>query len=185
MSRQFWAETVSWATASGSPVANTTTETILFPNVTIPANYMQDGRLLKVTALGQYSTTATPTGQILLRWGGVAGTLICKTVAVTLGSGVTAAMWSAEIWVQTRSNGSAGTVMGNGIASFGSALTQAVGSATGAGSTTHLSNGGVLTPATATLDLTADTALSLTWVWGTSSANNTVTGLEYIIEAKN
>ncbi len=157
----------------------------MFPNVTIPANYMQDGRLLKLTLLGQYSTTGTPTGQILVRWGGVAGTLICKTVAVTLGSGVTAAMWSAEVWLQTRSNGSAGTIMGNGIAIFGSALTQAVGSATGAGSVTHLSNGGVLTPAVATVDLTADTALAVSWVWGTSSASNTVTGLNYSIEAYN
>src|SRR5258708_3038773 len=185
MSRQYWAETISWATASGSPVANTTTETILFPNVTIPANYMQDGRLLRINLIGQYSTTGTPTGQILVRWGGVAGTLICKTVAVTLGSGVTAALWSADVWLQTRSNGSSGTVMGNGLASYGSALTQAVGSATGAGSTTHLSNGGVLTPGTATLDLTADTALAITWVWGTSSASNTVTGLNYTIESKN
>lgn len=185
MSRQYWEETLTWATSSGTAVANTVTETILFPNITIPANYMQDGRTLKITAIGQYSTTGTPTGQILFRWGGVAGTLIAKTVAVTLGSGVSAAIWSAELWITVRSNGSSGTVMGNGVAIYGSGLTQAVGSATGAGSVTHLSNGGVITPAVATLDLTADTALSITWVWGTSSASNTATGLNYTLEALN
>lgn len=185
MSRQYWSEQIAWATASGTAVANTTTETILFPNVTIPANYMQDGRTIVLHAYGQYSTTGTPTGQILCRWGGVAGTLIAKTVATTLGSGVTAALWECRIELQVRSNGSSGTVMGNGHAHFGSALTQAVGSATGAGSYTNISNGGVLTPAVATLDLTADTALSLTWVWGTASASNTVTGLNYSIDSKN
>ena len=44
MSRQYWSETLSWATADGTAVNTTTTETIIFPNVTIPANYMQDGR---------------------------------------------------------------------------------------------------------------------------------------------
>lgn len=185
MSRQFWQESLSWNTASGTAVANTTTETILFPNVTIPANYMQDGRTLRIVALGQYSTTGTPTGLISLRWGGVSGVLLCKTVATTLGSGVTAALWSAEIWATVQTNGSSGKIMANGLASFGSALTQAVGSATGAGSTTHMSNGGVLTPAQASVDLTADTALSITWTWGTSSASNTVTGLNYYIESMN
>ena len=185
MSKQFWNETLTWATSSGTAVANTTTETIIFPNVTIPANYMADGRSLRITALGQYSTTGTPTLQFLLRWAGVSGTLICKTVATTTGSGVTAALWEVEIIGTVRSNGATGTIMANGHAHFGSALTQAVGSATGAGSYTNISNGGVLTPATATLDFTADTALSITCVWGTASASNTLTGLNYIIEALN
>lgn len=185
MSKQYFSETITWATASGTAVANTTTETILFPNITVPANYVQDGRNLRLTAYGQVSTTSTPTLQLLLRWGGVGGTLICKTVATTQGSGITAGVWEFEVLMSLRSNGSSGTVMANGHAQFGSALTQAVGSATGAGSYTNVSNGGVLTPAVATLDLTADTALALTCVWGTASASNTVTGLNYIIESLN
>ena len=61
MSRQFWQELLAWATSDGTAVANTTTETIIFPNVTVPANYMQDGRVLRLEAFGRLSTTGTPT----------------------------------------------------------------------------------------------------------------------------
>src|SRR4051812_16890819 len=111
MSRQFWTETVAWATASGTPVANTSSETILFPNVTIPANYMQDGRTIRLRVFGQYSTTATPTMIFSVRWGGVAGTVLCKTAAITTPSGVTAATFDLDIIMTTRSNGSSGTIM--------------------------------------------------------------------------
>lgn len=185
MSRQFWEETLAWATASGTAVANTTTETILFPNVTIPANYMQDGRTLRIVAFGQYSNTGTPTMIFGLRWGGVAGTLICKTAAVTGPSGVTAAGWMMEIFVTVRSNGSAGTVMGNGVAYVFAAVATTVASATGNAATTPMMNGGTVTPAVATVDLTADTALSLTLTWSAASASNTATGLNYYIESMN
>jgi len=71
MSRQFWQEALWWAVTDGTAVANTTTETIVFPNVTVPANYMADGRALVVKAYGKLSTTVTPTIIFGLRWGGV------------------------------------------------------------------------------------------------------------------
>jgi hypothetical protein len=46
-------------------------------------------------------------------------------------------------------------------------------------------NGGVVTPAAATLDLTADTALAITATWSAASASNTLTGLNYILESLN
>lgn len=63
MSRQFWSELLAWATADGTAVNTTTTETIIFPNVTIPANYMQDGRVLRLTVMGRWGNviTAVPT----------------------------------------------------------------------------------------------------------------------------
>src|ERR1051326_2351080 len=105
MSRQYWSETVNWAVASGTAVANTTTETILFPNVTIPANYLQDGRCLRLRAFGAYGTTATPTLTFSLRWGGVSGTVISKSTAVTLTSAVgggasMTAPWCFEALIQ-------------------------------------------------------------------------------------
>ena len=72
MSRQHWSESIFWATADGTAVANTTTETIVFPNTTIPANYMQDGRVLRLRAFGKLSTTGTPTITFAIRWGVVA-----------------------------------------------------------------------------------------------------------------
>src|ERR1035438_4787117 len=102
MSRQFWAETLTWAVAAGTAVANTGTETILFPNVTIPANYLQDGRCLRLRVFGAYGSFSSTTGLTLaLRWGGVAGTVISKSavnlLTVSFGGGASmTALWELE-----------------------------------------------------------------------------------------
>lgn len=185
MSRQFWVETLSWATASGTAVANTTTETILFPNVTIPANYMQDGRSLLVWAFGQYGITATPTMVFSLRWGGVAGTLLNKTGAITTAAVTGTPPWEVETFMTTRSNGSSGTVMANGHGIMWNGAAPTVASTTGSPGISAMTNGGATTPAVATVDLTADTALSLTATWSASSSSNTITGLNYYIVSLN
>lgn len=185
MSRQFWTEQIAWATNSGTAVASTAAETILFPNVTVPANYMQDGRTLRIRAFGQYSNTGTPTMIFGLRWGGVAGTLLAKTAAITTPSGVTAAGWEVMCMIQTRSNGATGTIMANGHAIVYAAVATTVASATGNAAVTPMMNGGTVTPAVATVDLTADTALSLTLTWSASSSSNTATGLNYELDSKN
>lgn len=184
MGRQFFSESLVWATTSGNAVANTTTETIVFPDVTIPANYMQDGRVLRATLFGQYSTTGTPTLAFSVRWGGVAGTLLCKSNAETLPT-VTAAAWSLQFFVQTRSNGSSGTLMANGEAHLFAGVSGTVASTTGAAGITPMTAGGVITPAAATVDLTTDKALSVTATWSAASASNTLTGLNYVIESLN
>lgn len=190
MSRQYWSETVSWATASGTAVANTVTETILFPNITIPGNFLQDGRCLRITAMGSYGTTSAPTLIFTLRWGGVSGTVITKTGAIvtasSAGSGASSlAIWTLEALVQTRSNGSTGTLMSNGLVTMYSSTVPTFGTSTNLGMVAPMCNGGQTTPAVATVDLTADTALSVTATWGTSNAANTIQGLNYVIEALN
>lgn len=185
MSRQFWSETISWETASGTAVANTTTETILFPNKMIPANYMQDGRLLRLTAYGGYGTTGTPTLQVRLRWGGVAGTVMAASGAITTASGLgggasMTALWEIRLLVQVRANGTSGTTMTNGLFHAGTTGTAAMSDYPIASGST-----GGTTPAVATIDLTADTALSLTATWGTANAANSIQGHNYVIEALN
>lgn len=185
MSRQFWNETLAWATADGTAIASTTTETIIFPNVTIPANYLQDGRVLRLTAYGRHSTTGTPTLVFAIRWGGVSGTVICQSGAVTCGSGVSNAMWRMEAIIQVRANGSSGSVFAVGEVSLGEDAAPSVGSATNAPGISLMGSAGVATPAAVTVDLTADTALSVTADWSASSASNTLTGHVYVIEALN
>lgn len=185
MSRQFFSETVSWATADGTAIANSTTETIIFPNVTIPANMMADGRLFRLTAYGRHSTTGTPTITFRARWGGVAGTVIAASGAMVSGSGVTAAMWKVELLIQTRTNGASGTVFAVGNARLGEDATSTVGSATNAGAEDLMGSAGVATPAAVTLDLTADAALSITAQWSAASASNTLTGHVYVLESLN
>ena len=192
MSRQFWSETVSWATASGTAVNTTVTETILFPNVTVPANFMQDGRCLRLRAFGAYGTTSTPTLIFSLRWGGVAGTVLAKSTTVTTTSGVgggasMTAPWSFEAIIQVRSNGSSGTLMTNGEVVLYTSSAATAGTVTNYGMSVPLASGstGGTTPVAVTADLTADTALAFTVTWGTSNAANNIQGLNYSIEALN
>lgn len=192
MSRQYWSETLTWATATGTAVANTTTETILIPNVTIPANYLQDGRAIRVTAFGSYGTTATPTLTFALRWGGVAGTVIAKTAALTTTSGTgggasMTAPWTMHAIIQTRSNGSSGTLMTSGELIFYNSAAPTSGTVTNYGLPLALVSGstGGTTPATATVDLTADTALSFTATWGTANSANSIQTIQYYLEGLN
>jgi len=120
-----------------------------------------------------------------LRWGGVAGTVICKTGTVTVLISASHWLWDFDAVIQTRSNGSSGTLMGNGVARFFSGTAPTVGSATGAPAIAAVTNGGLTTPAVATVDLTADTALSLTVTHGSNSSSDTSIGLNYTVEALN
>lgn len=192
MSRQFWVELLAWATSTATAVANTTTETVLFPNITIPANYMQDGRALRIKAYGSYGTTATPTLQFALRWGGVSGTVLAAQAANVTTSGVgggasMTALWELEIVIQTRSNGSAGTLMSNGHSVLFTSTLLTAGTVTNYGQTAPIASGatGGTTPVAVAVDLTADTALSLTVDWGTANAANSIQGLNYELESKN
>jgi hypothetical protein len=177
MSRQYWSEMLTWITGDGTAVASTAAETIIFPNVTVPANFMQDGRVLKIHASGKLSTTGTPTMTFALRWGGVAGTLLATTEAITMGSGVANVNWELDAYIQTRVNGSSGTLFVMGSVKVHTSTT--------AVSENVFGVSGYDAPAAVTVDLTADTALSLTATWSASSASNTLTGHIYQIEAKN
>jgi hypothetical protein len=184
MSRQYWEECIAWATASGATVSTAAVETILMPNVTIPANYMQDGRNLRCRVFGQWTTTgSTPTQIFAFRWGGVAGTMLCKTAAITTVASQTAAGWELDVVMQTRSNGSSGTIMANGRCSMYAGVATTIASATGNAAVTPMMNGGTVTPAVATVDLTADTALSITGIGSTTAL--TIIGLQYTIESMN
>lgn len=195
MSRQFWAETLAWATASGTAVVNSTTETILFPNITIPANYLQDGRVLRLRAFGAFGTvvTANPSITFSLRWGGVAGTVIAKSAALltgtaALGGGASmTAMWDLELLIQVRSNGATGTLMSNGTGHLFSGAQPTYNTVTAYGMPFIVASGstGGSTPVAVTVDLTADTALSLTGTWSAANAANSIQGINYTLEAMN
>jgi hypothetical protein len=176
-SRQYWSELIAWATADGTAVANTVSETIAFPNVTLPGGYMQDGRLLVIELAGRLSTTGTPTMQWGVRWGGVAGTLLAQTEAITMGSGVTAVNWTMRVKLQTRSNGSTGTLFAMGRVDVHTAIGTIASNVFGVS--------GFDLSAAVTADLTADTPLSVTAKWGTASASNTLTGHMYDIRSEN
>lgn len=178
MSRQFWVEGLTWDTADATAVANTTTTTVVFSDVTVPANYMQDGRLLRYRAFGKLSTTATPTIKMGVYWGGTGGTLLAETELITNGSGVSNVNWSVELYIQTRSNGSSGSLIVFGefkLHTSSTAVSQNVFSISGYDAPAVVSS----------LDLTVAKALSLAATWSAASASNTLTGMLRSIESLN
>lgn len=188
MSRQFWSETLAWATADGTAVANSITEAIIFPNITVPANFLADGRVLRLKAYGRYGNviTAVPTLTFRARWGGVAGTVMAASAAiVTSATAMTAALWMLELLIQVRSNGATGTVFCMGDLQMTTNTAPTFGTVTNYGVASMLASAGLATPAAVTIDLTADTALSLTAQWSAANASNTLTGHMYTLEAMN
>ena len=187
MSRQMWQESLAWAVADGTAISNTTTETIIFPNVTIPANYMQDGRAIRLQAYGRWSIQAAAnTLYFAVRWGGVSGTILAQSPNFTgSGSAITSAPWALDVILQTRSNGSSGSIFAMGRSWLSTGVGPTVGTVTNYLADAIMSSTGTTVPAAVTVDLTADTALSLTAKWGTANASNAVTGHVYTIESLN
>lgn len=177
MSKQIWEEVMDFVDEDGTAVANTTTETILFPDFTIPAKYMGKDRVLLIEAYGRYSGTGTPTMRFRMRWGGVAGTVLWDTNTITVGA-PTAAMWRVRIWLQTRQGGSsAGSMFAVGEVVIGGTTAPTVGSATGAPAFALAGSAGLATPAAVgSLNTFIDQSLSLSLQWSAASASNTATG---------
>jgi hypothetical protein len=192
MSRQYWTETLNWATADGAAVANSTTETISYSNINIPANYLQDGRVFRLRVFFKYGTTATPTLQLRIRLGGVGGTVLAASGAVTTASAIgggasMTAMGQIEMFLQVRSNGSSGTMMSNGVGSLFTTTAPTSGTVTNYEMGFPICSGstGGSTPVAVTVDLTVDAALAFTATWGTANAANSIQGINYLLESMN
>lgn len=191
MSRQSWMECVYWMTADGTAIATSAAETILVPNVTIPANYLADGRMLRLKVHAKWSTlgSGTVTHVYRLRWGGVGGTLLAASGTVTLLVSITNGLLTLEFLLQTRTNdttGGAGVLFANGEAHVYAGTAPTIGSATGAPAVAPMTAGGQTAPAAvSSLTLNADTALSVTLQHGASSASNTATAQIYSVESMN
>lgn len=177
MSRQFWSELIWWATADATAVASTAAETIIVPDVKLPANYMADGRVLRVTLAGKMSNTASATIQWATRWGGVAGTLLAQSAAMGIGAAVTNITYRIQMEIQTRTNGATGALM---------VFAELCISLTGSTSINQVySVAGASAPAQVTSDLTIDKDFSCTGKWSASSASNTLTNMQYFGESLN
>lgn len=188
MSRQYWTEQIAWAVADGAQIVSTATETIIFPDVTIPANYLADGRTLTINAAGRWSNvvTATPTLIFAFRWGGVGGTILMQSPAiVTPAAATTSAPWWLEATIQTRVNGSSGSLFCMGSVTMTDGVAPTFGTVTNYGVDAILSSTGTTVPAAVTVDLTADTALSITAKFSASNAANNLTGHIYTITSSN
>lgn len=182
MSRQFWEEVIACAVANGT-ACTAAAEGLIFPSVSIPANFMQDGRALRMTAMGKYSNVVTTPGSITfrIRWGGLAGTILAQTSAIALNIvAQTDIMWRLQCEIVCSTNGATGTLLAMGQVDLAMQLAASQGLACMMGSTGGLTTN---TPAAVTVDLTAVTDLSLTYQ--STVATGSQTGMTYILAALN
>lgn len=134
------------------------------PQVVFPANLLDVGQVIRLKAFGTFSNTATPTLVLGFYYGGVAGTALAATSAITTTTGATNWPWQLEYEGRVRSTGSSGTIMGAGMISLATSLTA-------------YTYRPIPETALATVAIDTSTAKSLTVgaTWGTLSASNTLT----------
>lgn len=193
MGLQTWQETLINSIVDGVAITNTTTATSLLGGVgtgashaklTIPANYLQVGRVLRVSAQGRISTVVTSPGTLTLdcRLGGIiianGGSMALNIVAKTnvawwldwiltcraIGSGTNANFMHQGQWVSE-------AVIGSPLPSAGG-------------------NGTFLIPASAPavgtgFDSTAAGTFDLFAAWSTANAANSILCHQYRLEALN
>lgn len=159
--------------ASGTALASSTTLTDVSPtpNITIPANFLLPGMMVKLKAFGTFANTSTPTLLLGFYYGGIAGTALAATSAVTTTTGATNWPFYMEYEGRVRTIGSTGTIMGGGWIDLATSLT----------ALTHRPIPETAL-ATVSIDTTASKALTVGAQWGTSSASNTLTCLNFSVE---
>jgi hypothetical protein len=113
-----WLEPLSIIQADGTQISNTTTETIICPDYSIPAFLMSPSRTIYIWGFGVNSNVVTTPGTLTVRvrWGGVGGTQLLSTAAQGLDTTArTNALWNMEAKIVCRSEGATGTFMSGGI----------------------------------------------------------------------
>lgn len=186
MSIQTWMEVVAVAEADGTAVANTTTETILIPNVTVAGGYMAAGRVLRDTLRGRWSNvvTAVPTMTFFARWGGVAGTIMAQSPPiVTPATATTNAMWKLIYEFVARASGAAASTFTMGDVTLFEDAAATMGTVTNYGVPQPFASAGAATPAAVTLDLSIDQALAVSLDWSAANAANTAQTHMRILES--
>lgn len=138
----------------------------------LDANMLKLGSKLELEAYGEFSTTVTPTLQVMFLLGVAAGAVasggvtLAASGAITTASGAAAFMWHAK-WVGiVTAVGTAGSVYGHGILDLGTSLTAAPAASP--------------MPVTAAaravaIDTTITKTLGVGAAWGTSSVSNSIT----------
>ena len=162
---QYWQPSAAAALASSASEAS-----LMAATLPIPANFFYVGRTLKGEAWGKISDTSTPTFRWRLRYGGLTGTLLLDSGALTLASGISNLIWRLTFTIVCRAigSGTSGSLMPYGqltcgIGTFATDRPQMLGSA------------GASAPAAVGVDTTSAQDLTLTGQWSASSSSNTCT----------
>lgn len=168
MARQYWVAPVgplTTADAAAYATSTTLTDVSPAPQITVPANVLETGSEIEITAQGQFSTTGTPTLLLGFYYGGVAGAALAASSAITTGSAAAAWPFMMQYRGIIRSIGTAGSIKGEGRLYLGTSLTAFAVSAIPVTAATRA----------VTIDTTAAKTITVGAQWGTSSASNTLT----------
>lgn len=183
MAAQTWVN--SWPPftgADGSALASSTTLTDISPGgavlnsgITIPGGALQIGTYFRVTARGKFSNTSTPTLLLGLYWGGVAGTALAATTAVTTTTGATNWPWHLDLVGKVTAIGTSGAIeIVSGTVKFPTALTTF---------SERFVPEVAITPTT--VDTSVAKLISIGAQWGTNNASNTITCALMCVEQLN
>lgn len=158
--------------SAAAPFNTFTTATDISPTppIVLPANFLISGSVLRWTAYGVLSTTGTPTIAFAMQYG---ATVLAISGTITTGSGLANAPWRIEGTTHIGTTaGTASPARTNGVLYLG----------------TSVSAYATPTPipaaalATVNIDTTTASKVSVFATWGTSSASNTVTCWELLVE---
>ena len=172
--------------ADGAIISNTTTETIMVPDFTFAADYLEVGDVLKYTLFFGWSSVITTPGTITLRqrWGGVGGVSMAASGAYA--PDPTAGSTSLSGWVEyytvCRATGTSGTSFTMGrmnLTDYDDV------SATGLKGNLDMGNIPVSAPAVATIDTTIAKALSPTVQFSVATSPTNLTNYIALLESLN
>jgi len=188
-SRQNWSEMLAWQEADGPAVANSAARSsLLIPassplagqsgRFTLPADYFDVGKALRVTAQGRISTFTSGT---LLLDVGIGSAVVFSGGAVTLVVSLTNKTWEMTALLSCRSVGAttAATILG-----IGRLVSSAV-----VGSTGGAANSAMLPDSAPAVgggfDSKVANVLDLFATWSVANAANSITLHNYALEALN
>ncbi len=159
-----------FAMTASSSVTNSAVETNVVGvgsgTVTLPANYLQVAKTLRVKASGIYTSTTTA-GTITFKFK-LGTTVIVSTASINLPATQTNQLWSFGLALTVRSSGASGTVFGN--TAFG------LNDATNGWKTCPMT---MTTPVT--VDMTAAQDISITAQFSVANASNTFTTTNFVV----
>lgn len=174
MARNDWAQLVNTdprgISQDGLTLASFTTAASVFPDITLPLNFFSRDRKLWIKCRGIWAATATPTYTFSVKVGSV---VVVTSAAITV-SALTNQSWELDVALQTRSEGTAGTLEGMGDLNMG-----------GVTGTQWLPATGTAPAASSAIDLTTSLALAIQIACSASSASNTVKGIMETVVAWN
>src|SRR5438045_67702 len=120
--RQYWRGPIPQLhKAAGTALASSTTLTDISPtpaNV-INANILEEGVSVILEASGFFSTTGTPTLLLGFYLGGVAGSALAASPAITTGSAAASWPWRMRYKGRLRAIGTSGSIVGYGTLELG------------------------------------------------------------------